>query len=43
VEARRYQDWSAILNSGAFEEYPPSVYLPSCQDGAGLRIFHKLP
>jgi hypothetical protein len=43
VEIRRYQEWSAFLNSGAYEEYAPSLYLPSCQDGAGLRIFHKLP
>lgn len=43
VEVRRYQSWSAFLNSGKFEEYPPSLYLPSCQDGAGLRIFHRLP
>jgi hypothetical protein len=43
VEARRYQKWSAFLNSGKFEEYLPSIYLPSCQDGAGLRIFHRLP
>ncbi len=43
VEARRYQGWSTFLNSGSFEEYPPSVYLPSCQDGAGLRIFHRVP
>jgi hypothetical protein len=43
VEVRRYQSWSAFLNSGEFEEYSPSLYLPSCQDGAGLRIFHRLP
>jgi hypothetical protein len=43
VEARRYSGWSVFLNSAGFEEYPPSLYLPSCQDGAGLRIFHRLP
>ena len=43
VEERRYDQWAAFLSSKHFEEYPSSSYVPSCQEGSGLRIFHKLP
>lgn len=43
VEKSRYPLWSTFLSAEKFEEYPASPYSPSCQDGAGLRIFHRLP
>lgn len=43
VEVGRYKNWSAFLSPADFEEYPRPTDLPSCRDGAALRIFHKLP
>jgi hypothetical protein len=43
VEASRFPKWSKFLSPEKFEEYPSSPYAPSCQDGAELRIFHRLP
>jgi 4-amino-4-deoxy-L-arabinose transferase-like glycosyltransferase len=43
IEAKRYSSWKDFLNPQKFEEYQRPLTTPSCVDGAGLRIFHRLP
>ena len=43
IEAKRYSTWKEFLNPQEFEEYQKPITAPSCEDGAGLRIFHRLP
>ncbi len=43
IEDKRYSSWKDFLNPQEFEEYQKPPTLPSCNDGAGLRIFHRLP
>jgi hypothetical protein len=43
IEAKRYSTWKRFLNPQEFEEYQKPITVPSCEDGAGLRIFHRLP
>jgi hypothetical protein len=43
IEVKRYSSWKGFLNPQEFEEYQKPPTAPSCNDGAGLRIFHKLP
>ena len=43
IEDKRYSSWKDFLNPQEFEEYQKPSTAPSCNDGAGLRIFHRLP
>jgi hypothetical protein len=43
IEAKRYPNWKNFLNPQEFEEYQRPITTPSCEEGAGLRIFHRLP
>jgi hypothetical protein len=43
IESKRYAGWKSFLNPQNFEEYQRPTSAPSCEDGSGLRIFHKLP
>jgi hypothetical protein len=43
IEEKRFSSWKDFLNSQDFEEYRKPSALPSCLEGAGLRIFHRLP
>jgi hypothetical protein len=43
IEAKRYTSWKDFLNPQEFEEYQIPSTAPSCLDGAGIRIFHRLP
>ena len=43
IEAKRYSTWKKFLNPQEFEEYQKPITAPSCEVGAGLRIFHRLP
>ena len=43
IEVKRYSTWKGFLNPQEFEEYQKPPVAPSCSDGAGLRIFHRLP
>lgn len=43
IESKRYSTWKSFLNPQEFEEYQRPPTAPSCEDGAGLRIFHRLP
>ena len=43
IEARRYSSWKDFLNPQFFEEYEKPLTAPSCNEGAGLRIFHRIP
>ena len=43
IEAKRYSTWKKYLNPQEFEEYQKPITAPSCEVGAGLRIFHRLP
>lgn len=43
IATDRFAPWKETLNPQDFEEYPRPPAAPSCQDGAGLRIFHRLP
>jgi len=43
IEAKRYSNWKAFFNPQEFEEYQKPATDPSCEDGSGLRIFHRLP
>jgi 4-amino-4-deoxy-L-arabinose transferase-like glycosyltransferase len=43
VESRRYAGWKGFLIPQEFEEYQRPPAAPSCEEGAGLRIFHRLP
>jgi len=43
IESRRYAGWKEFLDPQKFEEYNRPPAAPSCEDGSGLRIFHRLP
>jgi hypothetical protein len=43
IENKRYSSWRDFLNPQEFEEYQKSPTASSCEDGSGLRIFHRLP
>lgn len=43
IEAKRYSSWKDYLNPQEFEEYQKPPTAPTCNEGAGLRIFHRLP
>jgi hypothetical protein len=43
IEAKRYSTWKDFLSPQKFEEYQKPITVPSCVDGAGIRIFHRLP
>lgn len=43
IEARRYADWKDFLAPSEFQEFPKPADSPSCNEGAGLRIFQRLP
>jgi hypothetical protein len=43
IEEKRYSGWRDYLNTQEFEEYQRPPVSLSCEDGTGLRIFHRLP
>lgn len=43
IENKRYSSWKGFFNPQEFEEYQKPTTAPSCEDGTGLRIFHRLP
>jgi hypothetical protein len=43
VESKRYAGWKEFFDPQKFEEYNRPPAAPSCEDGSGLRIFHRLP
>ncbi|RJP55304.1 MAG: hypothetical protein C4557_01785, partial [Anaerolineaceae bacterium] len=43
IEAKRYSNWKDFLDPREFQEYPKPADAPSCDEGAELRIFHRLP
>jgi len=43
IESTRYSSWKDFLNPLKFAEYQRPLTAPSCNEGAGLRIFHRLP
>jgi len=43
IESKRYAAWKDFLSPQTFEEYERPASAPSCENGAGLRIFHRLP
>jgi hypothetical protein len=43
IEEKRYSGWKDYLNTQEFEEYQRPPVSLSCEDGTGLRIFHRLP
>lgn len=43
IENKRYSYWKEFFNPQEFEEYQKPTTAPSCEDGAGLRIFHRIP
>ncbi len=43
IEAKRYSSWKDFLDPQTFEEYEKPLTAPSCDDGAELRIFHRIP
>jgi len=43
VEDRKFSNWKGYLDSQDFEEYQRPASAPSCEEGAGIRIFHRLP
>ncbi len=43
IEAKRYSQWQDFLSPQKFAEYPKPSTAPSCNNGADLRIFHRLP
>ncbi len=43
IESKRYSGWKNYLAPDKFEEYQRISTAPSCNEGAGLRIFHRLP
>lgn len=43
IEAKRYSTWKEFLNPREFEEYQRPITASSCEEGAELRIFHRLP
>jgi hypothetical protein len=43
IEEKRFSGWKKFLDPQKFEEYQHPPVPPSCEEGAGLRIFHRLP
>jgi hypothetical protein len=43
IENQRYSSWKNFLNPHEFEEYKKPISASSCEDGSGVRIFHRLP
>ena len=43
IEAKRYVNWKDFLTPQDFLEFTQPTHSPSCEDGAGLRIFQRLP
>ena len=43
IEVKRYSDWKDFLNPQDFQEYAKPSIDPSCNEGSGIRIFHRIP
>ncbi len=43
IEQKRYSYWKPFFETGEFQELPPPPVAPSCDEGAGIRIFQRLP
>jgi hypothetical protein len=43
IEAKRYINWKDFLNPQEFQEFPKPTASPACSEGAGLRIFQRIP
>lgn len=43
IEARRHANWKDFLTPQAFQEFDKPAHSPSCNEGAELRIFQRLP
>lgn len=43
IEAKRYANWKDFLTPQEFQEFAKPVNSPSCNAGAELRIFQRLP
>ncbi len=43
IEEKRFSGWKKFLDAQEFEEYQRPPVSPSCEEGSGLRIFHRLP
>ena len=43
IEAKRYTTWKDFLTPEDFQEFAKPIDSPSCNEGAELRIFQRLP
>ncbi|MEN9562209.1 MAG: hypothetical protein RIR73_453, partial [Chloroflexota bacterium] len=43
IEAKRYNNWKEFLTVQEFQEFAKPTASPSCEEGAELRIFQRLP
>jgi len=43
IEAKRFADWKEFLTPQEFQEFTQPANSPSCEEGAELRIFQRLP
>ncbi|GAB4497394.1 MAG: hypothetical protein OHK003_05820 [Anaerolineales bacterium] len=43
IEAKRYANWKDFLAPQEFQEFAKPTHSPSCNEGAELRIFQRLP
>lgn len=43
IEAKRYANWKDFLTPQEFQEFAKPTHSPSCNEGAELRIFQRLP
>lgn len=43
IEAKRYANWKDFLTPQEFQEFVKPMHSPSCNEGAELRIFQRLP
>jgi hypothetical protein len=43
IEAKRYADWKDFLTPAEFQEFAKPPVSQSCNEGAELRIFQRLP
>jgi len=43
IEAKRYAEWRDFLSPQHFQEFAKPPVSPSCEEGAELRIFKRLP
>lgn len=43
IEAKRYVNWKEFLTPQDFQEFTQPAHSPSCEEGAELRIFQRLP